>query len=397
MKQMEKKQKEKKQKELNMLKTLMIKYPNERWIQDEIFKNPSFNMNFLDNLVFPDKKSYWAWEKISQNPNFQIEWIQKYPIKLLDNVNILFAISSNQNFTIDWIKKNPTLEWNWFCIARYSNFQIEWIKQIPKDIVDHHIDGIFQELSKNKLFRIEWVLKYPKQRWIWYWFYTSNYFEIEWLRLYDTNLNSYKHIWHDLSTHQNMKLNWILQYPNEKWDWDKIEQKSPIINELITRFPNGISIKQVNLTKNKIRKWNWKQISKNPHVNFQFIVGKKGISHESLAVNMKIINMKIINVYFQKHWHGKYLCRNKNMSLALLDKLIGDKRYTVWDWKAISNRPDLTVKFIENHKTHMNFHTLSKNSFYVQNKRAMCKFYHFILKKYMLTKDIETIIFQNLL
>jgi hypothetical protein len=108
---------------VNLLTTLIEKYPNKNWSWSRISCNHNITMEIIEK--YPNKP--WEWDCISWNPNLTIEMLEKYPNKPWQ----WGQISRNPNITMEIIEKHPNKPWEWDCISWNPNLTIEMLEKYP--------------------------------------------------------------------------------------------------------------------------------------------------------------------------------------------------------------------------------------------------------------------------
>ena len=73
----------------------------------------------------------------------------------------------------------------------------------------------------------------------------------------------------------------------------------------------------------------------------------------------------MIEKHPEKPWDWRSISDNPNLTMEIIEK----HPEKPWDWKYISLNPNLTFKFIENNIDRIDFNRLSRNKFTFQNKQ----------------------------
>jgi hypothetical protein len=105
-----------------------------------------------------------------------------------------------------------------------------------------------------------------------------------------------------------------------------------ILEELILIYPND--------------KWNWKQLTMNPNVSFEFIKNNKNLpwDYNYISCNLSITEDIVLN-NTDINWNYKYIYSNKNFSFKFIyDYFIKNNIHI--DWYKLSSNPSINISDI---------------------------------------------------
>ncbi len=300
---------------MNHLSFLLNKYSNKPWNLSFIAGNPNINLSFIKNYNHHNL----LLDSFYRNLNLNLNNI---------NININYSyISANPNINIKFIKDNKYKGFDWDCLS--SNPGI-----FPHDITNN--------------------LDLP-----WNWLYISANININ-IKFIEDNINEDWN-WEYLTFNPSITIKDIedtLHLPGYHWDMDIFWSKVNVDLEYIEK-----NIKNINSV-------NWKYLSSNPNITFDFIIKHK--------------NQK---------WNWNYLSRNPAISTKNIEDTLNNKDYLwcLWDWNSISLNCNITIEFIEKYIDKINWKFLSNNKF-KYNERL---FYHHINKLKKIRRKVKTFKIKN--
>ena len=87
--------------------------------------------------------------------------------------------------------------------------------------------------------------------------------------------------------------------------------------------------------------------------------------------------MEFIEKYPEKPWDWEYISLNPNITMEFIEK----HPEKPWDWDRISRNPNITMEFIEKYIDKIDFKSLSRNKFTLENARMKKKEGYLLLEK----------------
>lgn len=228
-------------------------------------------------------------------PNYLEKLLLKYPNNNWD----WEEISSNSSITIEFIEKNKNLPWINKNICLNPNITHEFIeKNIGK------IPDIFLKLSYNYKLKLEIILIYIEENWDWKTISRNR------TDLFNKKIIKYLD-WDSLSYNPNLTTKFVEEYIDKEWNWYTFSSNEKFTPEFIEKH----------IDKN----WDICQLSKNRSITIEFIekyihnkpshwYGNWDFKYLSLNPN---ITPEFIEKYIDKNWSGWYLSSNSNLNIDL--------------------------------------------------------------------------------
>ena len=196
------------------------------------------------------------YNQLSKNPNITEEFILKQPYQ---NWDIKYLIKNNKitdfnvltkfkNITQDIINQYPNKSWDWEWLIKNNNIHIVE-RYIPFNLIEKYCyyKWDYFELNIHPDLTEEFILKYPNKIWI-----------IRFLLKYN-KITDFK----SLSKFKYLNEYTIDEYPNKPWDWEWLIENTEINVEKYIPF---------NLIEKYAYKWNYYTLSKNPNITEEFII-----------------------------------------------------------------------------------------------------------------------------
>ena len=190
---------------------IMDKYPNKPWDWEWLIENTNIKLEKYVPFNLIEKYKYkWNYKYLSFNPNLTEEFILKYPNK---NWDIEYLIKNNKitNFNTltkfkyickDIIDKYPDKPWDWEWLIENTDIEVE--KYIPLNLIEKYsYKWDYGELSFNLNLTEEFILKYPNKKW------NINYL------IKNNKITNFKALSKFIYINQ-----YIDNYPNKPWDWE---------------------------------------------------------------------------------------------------------------------------------------------------------------------------------
>jgi hypothetical protein len=369
---------------------LVKKLPGIDWNWDHLSENRNITLNdIIQNSDLP-----WNYQYISQNPNLTLDFIIEHQeedwnwqylseyMKIqdieqnLESPNPLswkwYYISMNYSITLKFIKKYKD-QLNWKMLSKDANFDKYYIdSKLPWDI---------KTLSRNDTLPLQYVLDYPEEKWNW------NNLSINIVatpKEFQENINL---PWNfeNLSSNTNINMKLVLDNINKDWNFFSLSSNS--------------AIKITDIEKNINLPWDYINISYNDNLtssNIEFIIEhiNNGWSWERININ-GIIKLSDLELYpqltktpnFYQHFSNnpnltvEYIEENinknwdwnsisNNRNFTLYDIIYGIVSNFKWNYRYLSNNPNLTYDFIyENREKPWNWDAISNNQFNTEYKR----------------------------
>lgn len=252
-------------------------------IWNEISKNPGIKLkDIIDN---PNLS--WNWKEISKNPNLTLNFIlsnlnKNWDFRYLGGLEIITIdfidntqdkkwdwhyISYNPNLTLYYVNNNLYRKWSFDGIYTNSNINIyDVFENFKRRCYSDYM--MKRNFSKHPNITIEFIKEHPGKLRKWY------------DSIIYRDLTSYMWDWKILSSHENIKINDIIDNPQFPWDWYEVNKNpnltmSDIINNqdkqwfffIISKHPN-ILMEFIEINPNRC--WDWQNVSKNPNLTFEF-------------------------------------------------------------------------------------------------------------------------------
>lgn len=223
-------------------------------------------------------------------------------IKLLEECcHINYELFSfNRAIPFEYIKKNLDKPWNWNILSRKRNITF-------KDVLDT-IDQPwhFGLLSENRSITLQDVLEHPEFSWNWTTLSLCQKTLCKTPR--DTSIFNIVSMnpdkpwsWLILSTHQSIKIEFILKFPNKPWHWQGLSQNESISFQDILDNPD--------------LPWDWNYVSLNQSISFDDFMNNKSMpwNYNNLIMNSSILTIRSTD--------SDYInCVNRHMAAKRIQK-----------------------------------------------------------------------------
>lgn len=258
-------------------------------------------VNHLTKLLelYPDKP--WNWYDVSKNPNITWEYIMNNPDKLWN----WYGISGNPNITWEIVQNNLNKPWDW------------------------------SFLSKNKNITWEIIQKNPTQTWSWLKPECIKFYYKWYMRVSNkkTMINNSMRLYNTCDVLEDI----IKKNYEKKWSYEALSENSNLTWKIVSN----------NLDKN----WNWDKIYKNPTITFDL--------YENLK-DLRDREWEEIEGYFRPNIY--FVSKNSKVTWEII--VDGNFfKYLDWDWRGVSENPNITQEIINNNPTkNWNYSYMSNNS-----------------------------------
>jgi hypothetical protein len=239
----------------------------------------------------------WNWNGISSHKNLTMEFVKDHIECPWD----WYWISRNKNLTMEFIKDNIEMPWDFNGISRNPN--------LTCDFIDKHIEypWDWSGISASHIITIDFIEKHIDKPWDWQHFNVSRGLTFDIIKKYNNKIHCgdaimcfigrsasmddiEKHIklffpwdWRYITMNPNLTVEFIMKYSDVEWDWHWISQFSKFIMEIIDKYSSYLSdilywddiSRNPNIseyiTESKALPWNWKYLTNNPNITFNFI------------------------------------------------------------------------------------------------------------------------------
>jgi hypothetical protein len=287
------------------------------WNWKSLSKNIYLTIEFIianENLI-----NKWDWCEITNNKNILYDYYVN--TNLPWDKSILFT--NNQITNIDYIKKNKNI---WYEISKSSKFDYK----IFNEIISH----------KNDLQYINW----------------SNiplHLFIDRNKLKFTNLIKWNMDY--ISSIPDLKIKYIIQHPNIKWNWNNISKFTKDINIILNDIPENINdnnsydscellpYENISGLSNIISSypWNFTLLSQNENLKINHIIyhREKPWNYINILHNKSIKIKDKIKYFFEKVYINtlsEYINNNN------IDLLFNNDKYS-WNYNLIIENNKLTL------------------------------------------------------
>ena len=238
-------------------------------------------------------------------------------------------------------------------------------------------------------------------------YYTKdNYLSLNLIKKYSYNLNYYK-----LSKNPNITQEFILKYPNKKWNINYLIKNNKITNfKALSKFKN---IDQYIINKYPNKPWDWEWLIENTNIkkykNIQYcnsnftenfiikypyqnwdiieLIKNNKITDFKALSKFKNIDQKIIDNYLNKPWDWEWLIENTDIEVECYIPFNLIEKYSYkWNYWNLSYNPTLKKEFILKYPyQNWNINYLIKNN-KITNFKALSKFKNidqYIINKYI--------------
>jgi len=230
---------------------------------------------------------------------------------------------------------------------------------------------------KNPLWYL--ILKYPEK--LWDWRTISENPNITWDIIQENQTKPWNWDW--ISCNPNITWDIIQENPTKPWDWGLISRNPNITWDIIQSNPT--------------KPWNWDWISRNPNITWDIIQANptKPWNWRCISMNPNITGISMnpnitgtwdnIKAYNDMGWDE--ITWNLTISQEFPDEWINNdpvvtklrKLRKLRKWYAISENPNITLKFIEANSDKIRFRNLSKNKFTFVRKKNQQKQFKLVL------------------
>jgi hypothetical protein len=137
--------------------------------------------------------------------------------------------------------------------------------------------------------------------------------------------------WKEFSYNPNVKMSYILAYPDLPWSWSGLSANS--------------SITLSDIESNLDKQWDWGIMYRNNNVTCDFI--EKYIDQHWWWRSMHCVHLHITSDFVEKHidkpWDFNEICRFIKISFHVIEKHM-DKN---WNFASLSSRSDLPLSLVE--------------------------------------------------
>jgi hypothetical protein len=268
-------------------------------------KGVNLNPNITWDIVQENTDFNWDMNELALNSNIKWDNIKdKIDIKFFEEINKTNTNSKDCNktntFIENMINTNPNLTcgdiYNILIDLNMANY-ITWTIFISK----YSLDLIKEHINIDDSYLISEVI--------------SDHSDLTWefflenLHLPETSWN-----WEKLSKHKNITFEIIINNTNYPWEYNYVVQNQNISLDIIEKIINGELWNDKDI--------NFKNISDNPNLNWEFIQKHREIE-----------------------WDWYLLSCHPNINCDIIEKNISYP----WCWYGISKNPNLTFNFIERH------------------------------------------------
>lgn len=276
----------------------------------------------------------------------------KYYLKLIIFQQLKMTSEEKHFYKLaDLVNVTPGLNWNYINLSHNRNIYLEDIEKYKKPIIDNPIAPFSAyEISFNPNITLDFVLKYPNLKWDW------------------RGLSKNIPIWD------------ILSHPELPWDWIELISEEKIQDlDFILKLPKN--------------KWNWDLLSWKLPVNIIFEHKELPWNYEELSSN-KTVNMEVVKSHPEIKWYFQQLSTFIN-----LKEIIANPDYK-WNYQLVSSNPTLTAEYLlqnlDKHwkwdllysNTNVNFDILADSDInltpYLPLKRSIIRVYKALTAKFIL-------------
>lgn len=155
----------------------------------------------------------------------------------------VYAIDKHPQLTIKWIDLLSNQYYDLFKdlkLHKNENFEIDWVKRYPQNLLSVDRKHLNVPCDHPKV-TLEWFKLYGSKFYL-----SSRYYDS--MRMY-SDISSSNSGGRDIfSNNPNVTLEWLEEYPDRNWDWDKLSNHPNLTFEWLKCFPT--------------KPWNWELICK---------------------------------------------------------------------------------------------------------------------------------------
>lgn len=281
---------------------------------DQVFEFLSSNPNITLSHVLLYIEKPWNWFRLSKHQNIEFS-------DIYNNLQFQWnwkGVSLNPNITSKHVIQYPELPWDYLYLSLNPNIKFEDLNifenwdwsalsnHVPYDYIMNNLDlpWNFEELCCNPTFTFNKLVKVPN-------ILLNPWKMSKIVKLEDTC--HFKFCFWSLSENPNLTLDFILEHVDEKLNWDLLNDRFNLPNEIIKRFnliPRNIMFKDIK---------NW---SINILYKYLF-TDEYNILEQKCRKKWNAVNL-IKKNYLLAFWNPEYYLGRKRLERSLRED------YSVW-------------------------------------------------------------------
>lgn len=285
--------------------------------------NPNITWDFRYTFHNSITNCHWDWDMIYQTLEITLPIFEKYNLHRKPNIDIL--LSKNRLFDLRIVEKYPNLRWNWDELSKHYRVNLDFIITfIEKDLDWYYLVDNSSCRAHNPIYFDKALLENPDLPWKWDILSLNSDISMETIsQLKDNDWN-----WMYLTSSQKT-LDVIDKYPDLPWDWFLIDNAI-----LDTTF----------IRKYRMKDWNWTTLTEDQFITQDFILEFPDLDYDWHAFGPnELRDIDIILRFKDKNLNWREL----SMSCGVTEKDVEDNIDLPWVWDSLSMNINITHDFIK--------------------------------------------------
>ncbi len=332
----------------------------------------------------------WDWKAMSLNPSLPLEVIEMFIDKEWD----WYALSCHNNITISFALKHRHKDWHWSVLSSHSTLTFDIVekeKDIPWDWnelsfnpnirwenVAYNLlrNWNWEALSKNLNVTLSTILTFSSIPWNLNMLFLNEYFLRDAFQTYMNRLNNMElyllwmrfeklidldYFWSVITRQSFISLDMVKMNPQIPWNYKNLSYNPNLTWDFILEnmswewdwfaltYHYNLDICICLAYYTPTYPWNWWYISRHPDVDWDLIAQHldEDLCWLSLSMN-KTVDINIVKANIHLPWDFHAFSTNPNVSLDVVLRHENSWMSSYWDWSSLSKNENITFEDVKN-------------------------------------------------